>query len=281
MEFIETGDGSLTWKDPVTGELYHNRAGAYSEALVNYVRPSGALRRLRRRGEIALIDSCFGLGYNSLVLIQEAVKANLAGRLRIVAIDIDPKTWKALPTVLDNNHFADVSQKLISEIEAHIDAPAITLLFNNLAIELRLQIETLPVAVKRLTEQYDYVYHDPFSPKRVPELWTVDIFHLYHKLLKHRSGAVLTYSAASAVRGGLKEAGFQIAKTESLGAKSGGTIAYVASSQDFLTLPFDTIENSKLMTSSAVPYRDPTFSLDRRSIVHSRQVEQDATRQKD
>jgi hypothetical protein len=43
LELVPTEDGSLSIRDAATGELHHNRAGAYEEALVNYVQPSGVL----------------------------------------------------------------------------------------------------------------------------------------------------------------------------------------------------------------------------------------------
>ena len=58
--------------------------------------------------------------------------------------------------------------------------------------------KTLPV---------DCVYHDPFSPTKMPELWTREIFAHYKQLLRQPTGIVFTYSQSSAIRGGMQEAG--------------------------------------------------------------------------
>jgi hypothetical protein len=73
-----TEDGSFSVKDPIVGEGYHNKAGAITEALVHFAWP--ALAAMHAQGllnhhkapsdicqnlHISLVDSCFGLGYNT------------------------------------------------------------------------------------------------------------------------------------------------------------------------------------------------------------------------
>ena len=273
MEFFQTGDGSLTLLDAETGQHYHNRAGAYTEALENYLTPSGALKRLRRTGKLHLIDACFGLGYNSFVLLAEALNQGISGTVTVDAIDNNPELVKALPTVLSFEKFAKLSQ--IFELNKVISC-------GSLNFELRLHHKSLTEQLNNMdVADADLVYHDPFSPLRVPELWTIDIFQIYHRMLKHREGGFLTYSAASAVRGGLVGAGFEVFRTPAIGVKETGTIAVIPQAnknENFELIELTPEETTRLQASSSVPYRDPHFNLDRLSIQNNRLQEQEEFR---
>ncbi|MBX9848857.1 MAG: hypothetical protein K2X64_06155 [Rhodocyclaceae bacterium] len=272
-ELIATADGSLTLKDEETGELYHNKAGAYQEALVNYALPSGALKRLAQKGEIILLDVCYGLGYNSLVLIQEAINSSAKGKIKIIGIEKNPLLLSLADNILSFKNFSPLAELIdLARLE---NQQEIQFSCNGLDVQLSVMLDSVKSILAKFTQEADFVFHDPFSPKRVPELWTVDIFRRYFALLQPRKGAVLTYSAASAVRGGLAEAGFTLRKTSALGAKTGGTLALVdPSAPNFISedLPID--DQQKLASSSGIPYRDKDFTLDRPEILRLRQTEQ-------
>src|SRR5262249_3838994 len=130
-----------------------------------------------------------------------------------------------------------------------------------ISCELTLAQGDLRQVVPDLSEALDLVFHDPFSPARVPELWTADLFKHYFRLLKPKGGRLLTFSAAAAVRGGLRAAGFSVWRTEAVGGKSGGTLAcskeISAACHNF---PLRDEEEQKLRTRSGIPYRDPSLS---------------------
>lgn len=281
MQFVETADGSLSLQDTETRELYHNRAGAYTEALLSYVQASGVLKHLERTGQLHLIDACFGLGYNSFVLLAEAIERNIKCSITIDAIDINPELIEALPVVLRYEKFRRLAEKF--ELQKRVS-------YGNLNVELRLHNRSLPdqlstmMATQSPEEDYDLVFHDPFSPNKVPQLWTLDIFQLYQKMLLPKQGAVLTYSAATAVRGAFLDAGFQIARTAIVGKKTGGTIAFIpktSTQNDFEFFDMEPEEIARLATISAVPYRDPEFGLDRRAIINRRYEEQAQRRKRE
>ena len=162
MQFVETADGSLSLQDSETRELYHNRAGAYTEALLSYVQASGVLKHLERTGHLHLVDACFGLGYNSFVLLAEAIERNIKCSIIIDAIDINPALIEALPVVLRYEKFHRLAEKF--ELQKRLS-------YGNLSVELRLHNRSLPdqlstmIATKRADEDYDLVFHDPFFAK--------------------------------------------------------------------------------------------------------------------
>ena len=273
---LPTLDGSLSLKDEISGELYHNRAGAYSEAWLNYVEPSAALPRLLRQKEISVLDACFGLGYNSFVLIEQALQQKLLGRIHIRGIDSDAGLLELLPAIFETE----------TELKKHLDIKQLQeqrrchFIYEGLELEMRLLVNSLRGPQLWSEGSVDFIYHDPFSPHRMPELWTVDIFRQYHAMLQAKKGAILTYSSASAIRAGLSEVGFTVKRTAALGGKSGGTIGMISSkSEEFICTDLSEDEMLRMAGSSGVPYRDPGFSLERQELLANRQIEQKQRKQ--
>lgn len=274
---VKTEDGSLTLQDPECSELYHNKAGAYSEALLNYVTASGAIEKLNLNKEIRVLDVCFGLGYNSFVLLQEALRramqGTLSGSLSICSVESNQDILQYLPAILGSESFRLLAEylnphKFMENKRAFIKTAS-------LEISLDLAIEALETWLPLQSSAADFVFHDPFSPKRMPELWTVDIFAHYFRLLTERQGAILTYSSAAAVRGGLIEVGFSVQRTQALGGKSGGSIGFSKNdSAGSLSFPLSQEEQDKVLSRSGVPYRSWGFSLGRQEILALRHAEQ-------
>ena len=79
--------------------------------------------------------------------------------------------------------------------------------------------------VPRLSGPYDLVFHDAFSPRKVPHLWSHSLFKEYRRFLEPGKGQLLTYSRARDVRETLEDLGFHLEQTAPLGRKRGGTLA--------------------------------------------------------
>lgn len=110
---IMTDDGSYSSYDGETGELYHNRTGAYTEALHHYTMPSAGLQKLGERGEIALLDVCFGLGYNTFSFLNEAIrsltpKPGSIFSITVVAIERDEVITHQIPFILNDSRLSDL-----------------------------------------------------------------------------------------------------------------------------------------------------------------------------
>lgn len=325
FQLVTTADGSLSCRDEITGELCHNRAGAYTESVHFYAGPSGLLETALHQGEIRVLDACYGLGYNSWALINELIQLEndpqflerFAARssiqpitVSLVCIEKHPQVLTFLPQVLDFSTFYALKQKLTAS-EHNAYYRTLRCLYDTKGegvgsrkfimdvapfwhFELELWIDDLRSRVAQLEGPFDAVFHDPFSPQKMPELWTVDLFAQYYGLLKARQGKLLTYGAAAAVRGGLLDAGFSIAKTPGLGTKGGGTIAFVNPAEalekpsallgasqpmggfDSQTAckPLDGWELEYLQSKAGIPYRDPGLCLPRAELLTRRESEQ-------
>jgi len=306
---VTTEDGSLSYLDPVSGELSHNRAGAYSESVQLYVQPSGLLDFAIRQGNIRVLDACYGMGYNSWALVNELLRlesepqfmavmskrqSDEPVRVSLVCIEKSVEVVQFLPRILAQPTFDLLKNKTdplehnayyqtlrcLSDTKKGLDKPhRFTMNVEPFwSFEWELWIDDLRDRVHALEGEFDAIFHDAYSPQKMPELWTQDLFARYYQLLKPCNGRMLTYSAAAAVRGGLIEAGFQIAKTPGLGSKGGGTFAMASLPDGFAGLEaLEVWEQEYLHSKAGIPYRDAGLCRSRQEILDLRQREQAGT----
>jgi len=304
FEYVETEDGSLSCLDAVSGELYHNRRGAFFEAEKNYAEPATLL--LGRTNVIKVLDVCFGLGYNTLALIQVLSRdarwqlSKAKGQtIQVQAIDVDARVASVVPKILSQTCFSELRGRFPEVEYGGCTNSGSWIEFRNANTACRLEIEIVDFrqTVKELAdhnEDVDLIFHDPFSPAKVPELWTIEIFQRYYQLLQRRAGFLFTYSCAGAVRGAMHRSGFQIYRTTAVGGKNGGTCGAIndaafdainaasatinaasAAMNDFAGLePLSPQERSRLLRLGGVPYRDSGGMLSRQAIVEARKLEQ-------
>jgi tRNA U34 5-methylaminomethyl-2-thiouridine-forming methyltransferase MnmC len=287
LEVVMTEDGSITCRDETTGELYHNRAGAYTEALHNYVEPSYLKRIVESRRDLEVLDICFGLGYNTFVLALELLDqmetriASQQFNLKVVAIDRDPDIIKVLPHVLADERLRrlePLAQDFARRANGKSAQPFLSSCRvenrNVLDLDLSLKFEELRKAVPELVRQgkrFDLIFHDGFSPKHMPELWTYELFEQYAQLIGEK-GMILTYSSAAAVRGALRLCSLTVKRTAKVGGKSGGTIAAkaIAIAENPFAFDLTDLEEARLNSRSAIPYRDPNLNDRAKSIIARR-----------
>ncbi|MFA6557197.1 MAG: MnmC family methyltransferase, partial [Candidatus Obscuribacterales bacterium] len=193
-----TDDGSLSLHETSLNELYHNKAGAFTEAVTNYVQPAMQFLAIARDKNTSLnvLDSCFGLGYNSLALANEFASSSLF-KLQVDAVELDDEVIAMVPQVLAQPCFAALQKQSLEQLNFHISV-----------CDLRSFLLTRDKGSKL----YDVVFHDPFSPKKVPALWSVDLFGRYFDAMADNS-VLLTYACAPAVRGALISLGFKVFRT--------------------------------------------------------------------
>jgi len=292
MSTLYTRDGTITQHDAETGEWFHNSAGAYLEAVKNYIEPLSF--SFWNPDRLTVLDSCFGLGYNGLSLIEHICKhATKQVELKLICIDKNREHLELLPQVLDQACFESIEEKKrlsdffydLSKSEEKLVSTAFDI--GHISLKLTFHVDdlkkALPVLVKENTE-LDLVFHDPFSAQKIPSLWTYDLFSLYHSLLKNKGGKLLTYSTASGVRGGLSLCGFDIYRTVPVGTKNGGTLAACKldevlqhSIEQNLVIELDQEEIDNMKGRKGVPYRDPNLNLERHEIIRKRQIEQNGS----
>jgi hypothetical protein len=260
----KTDDGSFSLWDPETQELHHNRAGAFTEAQHHYARPF-VLTLAPAGGHLRWHDVCFGLGYNTWVLLVEllSVPMETPWRVEVFAYERDPNMALFWPQILKDPRFESLApvlqalehNKHYRTLQGVFDSPLeITwpcghrLVLHLFWGDVRDHFQPVPAQA---------ILHDAFSPRKVPELWTVDLFRQYHQSVATTAGILLTYSTAPAVLGGLQQAGFSVYRTPALGAKRGGTLA-CAQPLELLLHPIQLLsdEEAKLIQGArGLPYQ--------------------------
>ena len=90
-------------------------------------------------------------------------------------------------------------------------------------MKIKLLLGDARETIKQVTEKIDFVFLDPFSPKKCPELWTDEFFKDIYTIMRPGS-KLATYSCARIVRDNLTKAGFSVSDGPIVGRRAPGTI---------------------------------------------------------
>ena len=256
-KIITTEDSTKSIFSEEYQQAMHSVSGAYNEALFKHVLPSGILDFDSR--ELFVLDVGSGIGYNILALIFEFQKKKFPAKLKIVSLE---KDFSFLP-LMENIHFGDERDDIYAGIkEAFKNGNCKNNYFD---IEIKRGDARLTItSIDNLS--FDAVFHDPYSPAKNPELWSVQFFLEVRRLTAAR-GVLTTYSSAPQIRSALLEAGFRIGKGPSVGKKREGTLASVSGQIQYL----NDEEISDLRNNiKSVPYRDHDLKGGREKILQER-----------
>jgi tRNA U34 5-methylaminomethyl-2-thiouridine-forming methyltransferase MnmC len=215
---IITDDGSITFRNEDIDECYHTKSGAMDEALRKHVIPSNILEFVKKNNEVNIGDICFGLGYNSIVAINEILKVNLNCKINLFAYENDTTILNQIKEI----DFKDLNlNKIRDKIIFMIDKG----FFEDENLKLKLFLGDFRVELNNCNyDLFDVVFFDPFSPGKVPELWSLDVLELVYSKCK-KDCVLTTYSCARIVKDNLKDAGFLVEKGPCVGRRSPSTIA--------------------------------------------------------
>ncbi len=261
LKTVETEDGSITFWNEDYKEHYHTPAGARLEAVEKYIVPGKLSDRLER-GNVRLLDVCFGLGYNSLAALNLATGKS---KLEITALEMDRRVVGAAaqslqPSPSDTFDWRKTLTELYLYGKSSINNQQSAIIHWGDARYTTTQLEA---------NAYDLVFLDAFSTQRNSELWTVDFFKKLRRLMKP-DAFLLTYCAAIPVRSGLIEASFFVGETEPVGRQRGGTLAAMRPQDIEIPLPDHELKMIK-ETTRGLPYRDPYGIWTNKEILRDRQ----------
>lgn len=242
---VRTDDGSFTFRHPEVGEAYHSLDGADAETRCKFIDPSGLRERLLA-GPVRLLDVGFGLGFNCRAALNITEKYPLR-------IDSMEKEREALERGL----MLFPGDSLILSLQNHGEYR----IGQNQAV---LHIGDIRNTVQKLSEPYDLIFHDPFSPVRNSECWTVELFREMFRLLKP-DGVLLTYSRSKIIRKALEEAGFNLQETPIPPPRRGGTLAFKT--------------GNGIDVEETIPFRDPALNASGHEIRSRREAELRTSRQ--
>lgn len=283
LEKIITDDGTISFYNKDIGDIYHSRIGAQTEALEKFIKPCRILENLHNYTDINVFDVCFGPGYNSKVLISSILQMDPEKKIHLTAVEIDPlillKSTEINFTGYQSNlkvFFDEFLHKVYYSTisDQYIEGEVFETSFHN--ITFKLFVDDARKIVTCLNDSFDLIFLDPFSPYKLPELWTIHFFKYFYNLLKE-NGKLLTYSSAYSVLGGLSEAGFYIGNTIPVGRKSPGTIA--TKNKSLIDFPLSDHQIQMIKSTAGIPFEDPELNWNKDEILsHRAQVQKNSHR---
>ena len=106
------------------------------------------------------------------------------------------------------------------------------------------------------TRSFDLIWLDAFSCDVNPELWSWQFLQECFRIMR-LGGALLTYSSAPCVRGGLFKAGFTVGETPSFGRRRSGTVAIIGESVSHIEELAEKERHIIFDSTAGTPYSDP------------------------
>ncbi len=269
--FVLTDDGSYSINSKEINhkiETLHTSTGAISEAFEKFIKPM----KFDYTEDIAILDICAGLGYNSSAAIDDFLKNSKDSHLTIDMVEISAATLACGLLVPSPIKAHDITRKAIEKELIDIDYATLELEKEEIPqnIDINVFVEDARKTVQNLKDNsYDAIFLDPFSQNMAPELFSLDFFKEFKRVIKD-TGIVATYTSSAPVRAAFIESGFYIGLGPIFGRKQGGTLA--SPSQEMLDTSLPKNDEIRIALSDvAIPFRDPglnnssEFILDKRT----------------
>lgn len=97
-----TNDYSIGLYNENVDDIYHSAFGALNEAYEKFVSPAIENISLDKKNEINVLDICYGIGYNTKVLINEVRNKYPDLKIKIDCVDTDRTLMELSPFILSN-----------------------------------------------------------------------------------------------------------------------------------------------------------------------------------
>lgn len=288
--FVKTDDGSYSIKSREINhkvETLHTSTGAISESFEKFIKPL----KLNYDEDIAILDICAGLGYNSSAAIANFLEntnysvlanssennqvnnidCNKSTNLRIDLLEISKPTLAAGLIVPSPIHAHDITKKAIENELLSTDYAGLSLETKEIPdnIDINIFIDDARKIIQKLEDNtYDAIFLDPFSQNMSPELFSVDFFNEFRRVIKD-NGIVCTYTSSAPVRMGFIEANFHVGVGPIFGRKQGGTLASPSTKNLNKSLPKND-EIRMALSDVGIPFKDPNLDLSSDEILANR-----------
>lgn len=275
----QTKDGSFTFFSEAFGEAFHSGQGAKSEAFEKFSQVT-ALTSLAQAGSVRILDVCYGLGYNSAAALETIWQVNPDCAIELYGLELDPTVpiGAIQPALLDSwtPEVGEVLVALAQEGQCDRDS-----LCDRGSLKARLCLGDARQTIQGLVTagfKADAIFFDPFSPRKCPQLWTVEFFRLVANCLAP-FGTLATYSRSAAVRSAMQEVGLAIGSIPIAANPfshqwSMGTLATWPETIRSPLPPLSEMEWDHLSTKAGIPYRDPNLCATAQEILSNHDLEQ-------
>ena len=206
--FFLTNDGTPSLRNLEVDEPYHSKAGAYLEAKAKY---SKALKIYEVDNPI-IIDMCFGLGYNTAAAIDYLISKNIS-KATFICFENDVDMLKYINTFEVNTKGFDIVKKVVDlALRGKKE-----FLINN--FKFVFELGDAKKLIKNYFEVADFIFFDPFSPKKDPCMWSLDFIKSNYDALKN-NGKIATYSYSRLAKDNFSKANFKLKDGPIIGRRS-------------------------------------------------------------
>lgn len=216
---VETEDGSLTLLNEHFGATYHATQGAREESRHVFIN-HGLLLFLKENSkkELRILEIGFGTGLNAFLSFLEAERLGVT--IRYHAVEYYPVPVELLRQLnFSENHLKE-EQAVFMKMHEQAWGKEQQLSEHFYLTKYFEKIETF-----QLSQVFDLIYFDAFSPKEQPELWTEEIFKRMYALL-NEAGMLVTYCAQGQMKRNMKAAGFRVKALKGFAVKREMTVGY-------------------------------------------------------
>ena len=271
--FVLTDDGSYSINSKEINhkiETLHTSTGAISESFEKFIKPM----KFNYEEDIAILDICAGLGYNSSAAIEDFMKNSSKSNLTIDMVEISYATLACGLLIPSPIKAHDITKKAIEDELIKQEYATLSLETCEIPenIDINVYIEDARQTVQKLKDNtYDAIFLDPFSQNMAPELFSLEFFKEFRRVIKD-DGIVATYTSSAPVRAAFIEADFYIGQGPIFGRKQGGTLA----SPNPLMLDTALPKNDEIriaLSDVGIPFRDPNLNNSSDYILEKRTEE--------
>ncbi len=268
--FVLTDDGSYSINSKEINhkvETLHTSTGAISESFEKFIKPM----KFNYDEDIAILDICAGLGYNTSAAIADFIKNSFKANLQIDMVEISKATLACgllVPSPIPEHDITKkaIENELIKQDYANISYENCEIPEN---IDINVYIDDARQTIQDLEDNYyDAIFLDPFSQNMAPELFSLDFFKEFRRVIKD-NGIIATYTSSAPVRAGFIESGFYIGQGPIFGRKQGGSLA--SPNQEMLDKSLPKNDEIRIALSDVgIPFRDPGLNNDSDFILEMR-----------
>ena len=271
--FVLTDDGSYSINSKEINhkvETLHTSTGAISESFEKFIKPM----KFNYDKDIAILDICAGIGYNTSAAIADFIKNSNDSNLKIDMVEISKATLACGLLVPSPIKEHDITKKAIEDELIKQDYAALSLQTAEIPqnIDINVFIEDARQTVQNLeSNSYDAIFLDPFSQNMAPELFSLEFFKQFRRIIKD-DGIVATYTSAAPIRAAFIDADFYIGLGPIFGRKQGGTLA----SPNPLMLETSLPKNDEIriaLSDVGIPFRDPNLN-DSSDVILQRRTDE-------
>lgn len=242
-QWLKTDDGSFTLFSGRYQENCHSTAGAIAETEFHYIQGCKIVEQHLAFDHFTLLEIGLGTGLG-VELTLNALKSNPKKPTKLISTEIDRELVEFL---IDESPF-DFFKQMKKDGDHFITTDPSGIEIIILVGDAR---KTVPKYFKDNNLHAHAIYQDAFSPRKNPDLWTVEWFSDL-KELSEENVYLSTYSSSSSIRKSMIEAGWKVSKGPSFGVKRASTRARLIgeSGQEVL---------DHLSRSPVLPLRDATI----------------------